>query len=586
MAGKLIYDGDCGFCRQSIARWRRLTHDRLCAVPYQEAAADFPHIPITEFKRAVHYIDGDQVWTGAAAVFESLREVPGYGWLRWSYNQLPLFAALSELVYREIAGHRKTATRFTRILWGAPVEESTYQTSIWIFQRALALIYLIAFVSFAVQVRGLIGSQGILPAARYFQAVRAAEPSAAAAFLDAPSLFWWSSTDAFLVACCWIGAGLAIVCAIGFFQRPIFVALFALYLSLTTAGQVFMGYQWDFLLLEAGFLAIFLNPSWPRVWLCHWLLFRLIFESGAVKLLSHDPTWANLTALNYHFQTQPLPTAFAWYAAQAPSWFLKFSTASVFLIELIVPFLIFGPRRTKQLAAALTVFLQILIFLTGNYTFFNLLAIALSLLLLDDQFWGRLAQPRKLCETSRTYLVSASLFVFILTVSCSQLATMFSSEFPAQMRKFAALTAPFGVVNSYGLFANMTTTRIEIDVQGSLDGEDWQSYVFSYKPEDVRRAPRWVAPHQPRLDWQMWFAALGNYQQNPWFGNLAVRLLTASPDVRLLFDRDPFAGTPPRYVRAIAYEYQFTDFTERKSTNSWWRRDLKGLYLPPVSLRK
>jgi predicted DCC family thiol-disulfide oxidoreductase YuxK len=585
VAGKLIYDGDCGFCRQSVARWRKLTADSISAVPYQEAAAEFPNIPVANFQRSVHYIEDHQVWTGAEAIFESLRDVPGYGWLCWSYRHVPLFAALSDLVYREVAGHRKTATRFTRILWGAPIEEPTYRTSVWIFQRALALIYLIAFVSFAVQVRGLIGSQGILPAGQYFQAVRASEPSGIAAFLDAPSLFWWSSSDAFLVSVCWIGAGLAIVSALGFFVRPVFAALFVLYLSLTTAGQVFMGYQWDFLLLEAGFLAIFLTPSWPRVWLFHWLLFRLMFESAAVKLLSHDPTWANLTALNYHFQTQPLPTVLAWYAAQAPLWLLKFSTGSVFFIEGIVPFLIFGPRRMKQFAAVMIVLLQVLIFLTGNYTFFNLLTISLCILLIDDRFWGRLSRGANPSETIRSRLVTATLFAVVLVISCTELTNMFSRDLFAPARRFAAWAAPFGIVNSYGLFANMTTLRIEIDVQGSLDGETWQSYVFPDKPGDIHRRPGWVAPYQPRLDWQMWFAALGNYQQNPWFGNFAVRLLTASPDVLHLLAYDPFGGRPPKFVRSLAYEYKFTTFVERNNAHIWWRRDLKGLYLPPVSLR-
>ena len=306
-------------------------------MPYQEAARWHPEIPLDEFRRAVQYIDENGArWSGAAAIFESLKNVPGYGWLSWAYTRLPLFAPACDWVYLEVAGHRKTATWVTRMLWGASLELPQYQTSVWLFRRVLAILFAISFISFGIQVKGLIGSQGILPVGAYLDAVR--QEAGSSWFLDAPTLFWWWHGDDALERACWIGAGLALVCALGLLQRTIFIALYVLYLSLVTAGQVFMGYQWDFLLLECGFLAIFLTPSLPRVWLVQWLLFRLMFESGCVKLLSHDPTWANLTALSFHYQTQPLPTPLAWYAFQLPLSFQKFSTASVFVVELgIVP---------------------------------------------------------------------------------------------------------------------------------------------------------------------------------------------------------------------------------------------------------
>ncbi len=329
-----------------------------------------------------------------------------------------------------------------------------------------------------------------------------------------------------------------------------------------------MGYQWDFLLLECGFLAIFMTASLPRVWLGQWLLFRLMFESGCVKLLSHDPTWANLTALSYHYQTQPIPTPLAWYAAQAPLWFQKFCTAQVFVIELGAPFLILGPRRLKQIAALAFVFLQTLIMLTGNYTCFNLLAISLCLFLLDDRFWGRILASYRRSNRIDGFvsrLLTAALVTFVMVVSGTELASMFSARTPAVAQDLVARLAPFGVVNSYGLFASMTTVRIEIEVQGSNDGEKWETYEFRYKPGDPRRAPPWVAPHQPRLDWQMWFAALGNYRQNPWFSNFMARLLSASPEVLRLLERDPFGGIRPKYVRALAYEYHFSDIQDREA---------------------
>jgi predicted DCC family thiol-disulfide oxidoreductase YuxK len=554
--GQLIYDGDCGFCRRCVERWKTITGGRGQAVPYQEAAPLHPEIPLEDFRRAVQFIDEHGARSsGAPAIFESLKDVTGYGWLAWSYRHVPLFAPASDWVYREIAGHRKTATWVTRKLWGASFAEPQYKTAVWLFRRVLATLFLIAFISFGVQVRGLIGSQGILPVADLLDAVKNSSGGSQAHFLEAPTIFWWWHSDGALEWTCWIGAALSLVCALSFFrralfQRVLFALIFVLYLSLVTGGQVFMGYQWDFLLLECAFLAIFLTPSWPRVWLCQWLLFRLMFESGCVKLLSHDPVWANLTALSYHYETQPLPTPLAWYAFQAPMWFQKMSTASVFVVELLAPFFVFGPRRLKHLAAAAFFTLQLLIMLTGNYTCFNLLAMALCLFLLDDRFWGRFGErlrrnQRGPVDSVASRLCSAALLVFVLAVSGVEIATMFSAPVPALGQEMVAGLSPFGVVNSYGLFASMTTIRIEIEVQGSHDGNTWETYSFRYKPGDPKSAPRWVAPHQPRLDWQMWFAALGNYRENPWFSAFMYRLLAASPEVLHLLEGDPFAGQRP-----------------------------------------
>ena len=592
MPGTLIYEGDCGFCRRCVDRWKTITRGRGHAVPYQEAAVLHPEIPIEEFRRAVQYIDENgRRSSGALALFESLQDVPGYRWLGWAYRHVPLFAPASDWVYSEVAGHRKTATRVTRMLWGASLEEPEYKTAVWLFTRVLGILFTIAFISFGVQVRGLIGSQGILPVAGYLEAVK--DTVGSSSFVDAPTIFWWWHSDGALQWTCWIGAALGLICVLGRFQRALFAAIFVLYLSLVTAGQVFMGYQWDFLLLECAFLAIFLTPSWPRVWLCRWLLFRLMFESGCVKLLSHDRVWANLTALAYHYQTQPLPSPLAWYVFHAPMWFHRMSTAFVFVIELFIPFLIFGPRRMKQFAALAFTTLQLLIMLTGNYSGFNLLALSLCLFLLDDRFWGKLRRGAAHSSSRlghapgqwRSNLLSGALVVSVMVVSSLEIAIMFSARVPAAGRALVSGLSPFGVVNSYGLFASMTTIRIEIEVQGSSDGRTWETYAFRYKPADPARAPRWVAPHQPRLDWQMWFAALGNYRDNPWFSNFMYRLLTASPDVLRLAEKDPFAGHRPKYVRALAFDYRFSDINYRYTPKIWWVRESKGLYFPPSSLR-
>jgi hypothetical protein len=448
-----------------------------------------------------------------------------------------------------------------------------------LFLKALGAIYLIAFVSFGVQADGLIGSQGILPVANYLRGMHQA--LGARAFWYAPTVFWVNSGDLSLRAAWIAGAAVALILMLGFFRRTCLIALLILYISISTAGQDFWSFQWDILLTEAGFLALFADASPGRTWLFRWLLFRLIFMSGAVKLLSGDPTWRDLTALSYHYQTQPLPTPVAWYMDQLPLWFQKASTVFVFFVELLVPFLIFAPVKLRRVAAGLLIGLQVLILLTGNYTFFNLLTIALCVFLFVDRP-ARGANP----ETRTHLAVTLALMVFVLTTSGLQFLEMFHVPLPAPAQSYLAWISPLRLVNSYGLFAVMTTTRLEIVVEGSSDGTTWMPYEFRYKPGDVKRAPPWVAPYQPRLDWQMWFAALGSADENRWFYNFAARLLQGSAPVLGLLERNPFPGSPPRYIRAVVYDYRFTNFAERRQSGAWWRREEKAAYLPAISLRQ
>jgi lipase maturation factor 1 len=424
-----------------------------------------------------------------------------------------------------------------------------------LFSRALAIIYAIAFVSFGVQVNGLIGSSGILPAANFLEAVH--RQLGASAYWRLPTILWLSHSDFALQAIWWLGAAIAILAALipnhRMIQRSAFAVLYVLYLSLVGVGQEFMGYQWDALLLETGFLAIFLAGDRLRILLFQLLLFKLMLESGVAKLTSHDETWRSLTALTYHWETQPLPTPLAWYIAQAPLWFQRFSCAFMFVVELAVPFLMFGPRKLQYIAAGATVTFQVLILLTGNYTFFNWLAIALCLFLL----------PSRTPAGPGNRYVSIGLFVLFGILWLTKTGEQFE------------------VFNQYGLFANMTTKRDEISIEGSNDGEKWIPYTFRYKPEALDRAPRWVAPHQPRLDWQMWFAALQDPQQLPWFQSFLAKLLKGSPPVLALLERNPFPGSPPKYIRALFYEYHFTRF----GSHDYWRRELRGLYFPAVSLK-
>jgi lipase maturation factor 1 len=474
----------------------------------------------------------------------------------------------------------------TRFLSCHRAEPPTYALVEWLFIRILGLIYFMAFASLAVQITGLIGSHGLLPAGDYLQAIHDRFGSQSYALV--PTLFWLNSGDAFLKAVCVTGAVLALVLLAGYAQRLILIALFLLYLSLVLVGQDFLAFQWDALLLEAGFLAIFLGNLPLVIWLFRWLLFRLVFLSGAVKLLSGDLTWRSLTALNYHYETQPLPTPLAWYMHQLPAGFQKLSVAVVLIVELGAPLLILAPRRLRIFAAAAIVFLQTLIGLTGNYAFFNLLTVALCIFLLDDAalrrwFPDRLAQALLTRQANHKASlvgrwIAAAVAVLIVLVGGFQIVRAFGGPVPRPVRVVMNWVAPFEIVNPYGLFAVMTTSRPEIIVEGSSDGRTWVAYEFKYKPGDVTRPPRWVAPYQPRLDWQMWFAALGSCYDNPWFVNFILRLQQGSPDVLALLGKNPFPDAPPRYIRALVYDYHFTDLATRRADGTWWWREPMGAY--------
>jgi hypothetical protein len=322
-----------------------------------------------------------------------------------------------------------------------------------------------------------------------------------------------------------------------------------------------------------------------------------MFASGVVKLSSGDPTWWGLTALQVHYETQPLPTWIGWYSHQLPALFHRASAALMFVVELTVPFLILLPRRPRMAAAGIFTAFMALIGLTGNYGFFNLLAVALCITLLDDAFLVRF-WPGKVRELLRTPRIPgpgrrvrgvavAVMAVFVLPLGCMTLARSFRRPvpWPKPMRLVEAYLSPFRIVSGYGLFASMTTTRDEIIVEGSNDGTTWLPYEFKWKPGDPARPPGFVEPHMPRLDWQMWFAALSDYRAQPWFQNFMVRLLQGSPEVLALVEKNPFPEAPPRSIRARRFEYHFTDFSQRRATGDWWRREERGIYFPPASLR-
>ncbi len=592
----LIYDGECGFCTYWARYWQKLTQDRVSYEPYQQAAERFPQIPLAEFQRAVQYIAPDgKIASAAKASFLTLSHARGKGiWLAL-YRSLPGFAAISERFYAFIASHRPAFHRLSLWLWGRDYVPPRSELVSWLILRAIGLIYLAAFVSFGVQALGLVGSHGILPLPEFIDSIK--RHFGWERYWLFPMVFWLSSADFAIQAVCWAGVALSLLLVFNILPRLCLLLLYVLYLSLFYAGQDFMTFQWDLLLLEAGFLALLLSIA-PAIgiWLLRWLLFRFMFLSGAVKLLSGDPTWVNLSALSYHFQTQPLPTPLAWYAHQLPQSALLAATAATFIIELVLPFFIFLPRRLRFVAAFGFVLLQISIFLTGNYNFFNLLTMALCLVLFDDaalykilpQRLNRLLQQRTPGTEPRIIasFVVGSLALLIVLVSGAQLYSIFNGRAPMLAKWIDYGVAPLRIVNTYGVFAMMTTERPEIIIEGSDDGIHWKEYPFKYKPGEVKRRPPWNIPHQPRLDWQMWFAALGTQDQHPWFSRLLQRLLENSPEVIALLGTNPFPDKPPHYVRALLYEYRYASSEQKESKGVWWERRLAGLYYPAVELRQ
>ncbi len=475
------------------------------------------------------------------------------------------------------------------------------------FLRLLGAVYLVAFVSLALQITGLVGANGIMPAGDFLN--RAHATFGGDAYRLFPTLCWLGAGDGALLTLCWTGALLALLLVAGVAQAPVLLLLWVWYLSVSVVGQVFLWFQWDALLLETGLLAVLYAPTQARPslvrepapsvamrWLVWGLLFRLMFLSGITKLASGDPTWRRLTALDYHFWTQPLPPWTAWYAQWLPSWTHRGMLFILLAIELLVPWLIFVPerwggRRARHAACALLVLGQVGIALTGNYGFFNLLAVVLCVALLDDAVLRRCI-PLRLAEGDpeplwkrRTILWTAPLLAILAALAFAReiVQTLPRSRGTLDNPLLRAV-APLRSVNGYGLFRVMTTERYEIAIEGGADTAHWREYRFRWKPDDPARRPPFMAPHMPRLDWQMWFAALDPDGSRDWLEPLLRRLLEGSPEVVSLFAEEPFRGERPRYVRLVLYRYRFTTPAERAASHAWWHRDKAGDLTRPLSL--
>lgn len=501
--------------------------------------------------------------------------------------------------------------RLLRWILGRDLPPAEYRLTRRVFLALFGLVHVAAFASLAVQVEGLLGPAGIRPATELLE--RAGEVLGPGAWRRLPTVFWWWRPDALaLQAACFAGVALGLLVTAGIAQRWALVLLWLDYLSLMSVGDVFLGYQWDALLLEATLLAALWAPPElrassddappPRVplWLLRWLVFRVLFLSGAVKLHSGDPTWADLTALEYHYWTQPLPHALSHLAHHLPAWVHRAGAAGTLFVELALPLAIFGPRRLRAAAAAGVAGLMALILLTGNYGFFEPLVLALCVTLLDDgalRRWlpvraqrGRAAaaatepRERSRLRAARSVLwgAVAAVVVTATTVAAARRLGL-AGRLPGPARALHEALAPARSFNAYGLFAVMTTARPEIAVEGSADGLVWRPYRFRYKPGALDERPRWALVHMPRLDWQMWFAALGTWRAAEWYPAFVQRLLEGAPEVLALLEEDPFPDEPPAFVRSTVARYTFSSPRERRA-GVWWRAGEQEPYAPTFTL--
>ena len=485
----------------------------------------------------------------------------------------------------------------------------------WIFLRALGLIYYSAFFSLLFQIRGLIGPHGILPAGEYLQAV--AEKLGHTGYWYAPTLLWFSSSTYMLTGICWVGMIASLLLVLNLWPRGMLAICFVCFLSFVSAAQEFSGYQSDGMLLEAGFIALFFapagfrpgwgeesRPSRASLFLLVWECFRIYFESGIAKVMGGDSQWRNFTALDEYYQNGPLPTWIGWYLQHLPHWFHATMSFGTLALELVLCWMMFLPRRIRVVCFFIVTPWQIGIILSANYTFLNYLVLVLGFLLLDDQFVlpylprfmkesylvTKEAKPlapvaenqwRKRVREQFSALKLAVAAVMLTWIFYATLAEMvwMVKPLPLPTSPVSALE-PFRIANRYGLFAVMTRGRYEIEFQGSDDGQTWLVYPYRFKPQDPSKAPGIYAPYQPRFDWNLWFASLSSWRQEPIVVRTEQSLLRGDSDVVLLFAGNPFPHAPPRQVRAVLWQYWFTTPAERRSQGMWWRRQQLGLYAP------
>jgi lipase maturation factor len=479
---------------------------------------------------------------------------------------------------------------------------SSYLLTRFSILRLLGIVYFIVFFSSLEQAPALIGEHGLLPMHGYLSAVARASGSRAMGFLNAPTLFWLGDSDGALIALCSLGVGLSLAVALGVTNAGVMLVLWMLQTSLHNVGQIFWGYGWEIQLLETGMLAAVLcpmrtahplasAPPLPSVVLFRWLAVRIMIGAGLIKLRG-DPCWRELTCLVTHYETQPNPSPLSWCLHQMPRGFHVLGTAFNHFVEVVVPLFVFGPRRVRRAAGCLLVLFQVILIASGNLSFLNWLTIVPALACFDDAFLARLLPKRDRegvlarahassppSRLHRRFSVGYAIAVAVLSIG--PVLNLFSSS-----QAMNASFDPLHLVNTYGAFGTVSRVRDEIILQGTRDEEPtdaahWQEYEFPCKPGDPTRRPCLVTPYHYRLDWQMWFAAMSSYDEEPWIVVLVDKLLRGDRTVTKLLAKDPFTDSPPRWVRAELYRYEFTRSGEGAA---WWRRRRLGEYMRPVAL--
>jgi hypothetical protein len=471
--------------------------------------------------------------------------------------------------------------------------EDTHYLARWIFFRVLGLVFLSAFASLVPQIRGLVGSHGLLPASPYLTLVRERFGTLGGLWY-APTVFWASSADSVLSALAWAGILSSSLLLVNVWPRGTLAVSAVLFLSFIAVLQDFSSYQSDGMLLEAALASLFLAPpgllpglgkEYPGPFLARavllWEWFRIYFESGLAKLLSGDLQWRHLTAMDHYYENGPLPTWIAWWVQQLPHPFHAATAFFILAFECVLVFGAFLPRPFRLLAFAVSTALQLGIEATANYTFLNLLVLGLGFLLLEDRDFRRPVETgpprprnrlfRLLAGTTLSLQIYGTLVLFPLSPL---------RRLPGPLLLPVVALEPFRVAGRYGLFAVMTPERDEIEFQGSRDGARWVPYPFRFKPQGLRDAPGIYAPYHPRFEWNLWFASLGTWEQYPWVETTEERLLSGERDVLRLFAADPFSGSPPSYVKAVTARYSFTSVQERRATGAYWKRGEERLYGP------
>lgn len=507
----------------------------------------------------------------------------------------------------------------------------------WLFLRAIGLIYFSAFYSLAFQIRGLLGPDGLLPAGMYLGEV--GKFMGLSRYWYAPTLLWLGSSDRALMTLCWVGMIASLLLFLNLWPRGMLLVCFVLFLSFVSAAQDFSGYQSDGMLLSAGLICLLyaprgFRPGWgvseppsrASLFLLQIVWFTIYFESGVAKYFGGDPSWRDFTAMDQYYQNGPLPTWLGWYVQQMPNWFHASAAVFTVVTELLLVWMMFLPRRFRIACFCIVTFLQVNIILTANYAFLNYLVLALGVLLLDDRFlvrffpqrWTVLVRqsldsttsPASEAATANTAEGTSSLpsptsasllwpgrvrqhvsvvylwlagfvLAWLLYANIFLALEQVFRSFPLPAKPVAVLD-PFRVANRYGLFGRMTWKRYEIEFQGSDDGTNWSVYGFRNKPQELAEAPRIYAPYQPRFDWNLWFASLGEWRDNPWVLRCEQLLLVNDRDVLSLFASNPFPNHPPKQVRAVLWQYWFTDLATKRATGNWWRREYLGLYAPSL----